>query len=234
MWRETSGPRSAAVCLVALTAFLLGACNMGQVVRAPDEWARDFVQTAKWRNAKRSAPNEVEIITIEHAVAFPGSDEGVSPVERQTLLDFLRHTGLQSSDRVTLHGPLRDFGRHDPVTAKRLETLKAELDAVGIPNEIVEDGRIAPNDPDRIAVLITRAVAITPDCGQTQPARGHRPKWAMGCSNTANLGLMVADPLDLKEGRTMGPADGEFGALRIQRYREGEVQEFETDDTATT
>ena len=56
----------------------------------------------------------------------------------------------------------------------------------------------------------------------------------MGCSNTANLGLMVADPLDLKEGRTMGPADGEFGALRIQRYREGEVQEFETDDTATT
>ena len=45
---------------------------------------------------------------------------------------------------------------------------------------------------------------------------------------------MVVDPLDLEKGSNMGPADGEAAALRIQRYREGEIEELEESETATT
>ena len=40
-----------------------------------------------------------------------------------------------------------------------------------------------------------------------------------GCANERNLGLMVANPADLLRGREPGPADGDFAAFGIQRYR---------------
>ena len=220
--------------LAAAMLFGLSACNSGGFLRGPDEYVRSIVTTAKWRQAKRSADNDVEIISIEHAVAFQGSADALSRQERKDLLDFLRRSQVGGSDRISLHGPLRDFGRHDPVTAARLESLKAELDRLGLKSEIADGGRIAPSDPDQIAVMVTRAIAISPDCSQSPPPRGHRPEFLIGCSNTTALGAMVVDPLDLREGRPMGPADGEAGALGIQRYREGEIEELEEAETQTT
>ncbi len=220
--------------LVAVLLLGLTGCNAGDLFRGPDEYVRSIVTTGKWRQAVRSPDNDVEIITIEHAVAFQSSAEGLSRGERKRLLDFLRRSQIGGSDRISLHGPMRDFGRHDPVTAARLEALKAELDRVGLKSVIADDGRIAPSDTEQVAVLVTRAIAISPDCRQSSPPRGHRPEFVMGCSNTTALGAMVADPLDLREGRTMGPADGEAGALGIQRYRERELEELEDADTQTT
>ncbi len=220
--------------LAAVLLLGLSACNSGGFLRGPDEYVRNVITTGKWRQAERSADNDVEIISIEHAVAFQGSADALSSAERKNLLDFLRRSQVGGSDRISLHGPLRDFGRHDPVTAARLESLKAELDRLGLESRIAEGGRIAPSDADQIAVLVTRAVAISPDCTQSAPPRGHRPKFLIGCSNTTALGAMVADPLDLREGRPMSPADGEAGALGIQRYREGEIEELEEAETQTT
>ena len=44
-----------------------------------------------------------------------------------------------------------------------------------------------------------------------------------GCVNETILGQMVANPADLRRGRTLGPADGEAAARAIERYRRGET-----------
>lgn len=41
----------------------------------------------------------------------------------------------------------------------------------------------------------------------------------LGCANTANLGLMVADPVDLVRGRALAPADGIPAAQAVEKYR---------------
>lgn len=47
-----------------------------------------------------------------------------------------------------------------------------------------------------------------------------RPQYNYNCSNTAALGMMVANPLDLERGRNEGPADGERAAKVIELYRQ--------------
>ena len=42
----------------------------------------------------------------------------------------------------------------------------------------------------------------------------------IGCANATNLGLMVADPGDLRQGRSFGPADGVREAEAVMRYRQ--------------
>ena len=44
-----------------------------------------------------------------------------------------------------------------------------------------------------------------------------------GCSNAANLSLMLANPADLQNGQPLAPADGEATTPAIQRYRADKV-----------
>ena len=46
----------------------------------------------------------------------------------------------------------------------------------------------------------------------------------LGCANTANLGLMLADPGDLRQGRALGRADGVREAGAISRYETDKVK----------
>jgi len=42
-----------------------------------------------------------------------------------------------------------------------------------------------------------------------------------GCYNTLNLDLMVANPSDLVQGRQLPPADAEYSAEFVNKYRAG-------------
>ena len=77
---------------------------------------------------------------------------------------------------------------------------------------VADSHRLDPNDPDD-ALTIGRKI---------------------GCSTNANLGQMVADPLDLQQGRPAGAADGEAASLSIQRYRRGETRELENSELGVT
>jgi pilus assembly protein CpaD len=48
----------------------------------------------------------------------------------------------------------------------------------------------------------------------------------LGCANAVNIGLMVADPADLAEGRQLGTADGIREAEAVVRYRTDKVKEL--------
>ena len=82
-----------------------------------------------------------------------------------------------------------------------------------------------------VNVLITRPVVITPDCSVPQPEPTLRPEQPWGCSVNAALGMMVADPLDLVEGRELGPADAAQASGAMRRYREDKVKEITKEET---
>lgn len=218
----------------AAAALALSGCTTGELTDKPTSWLRSVITTGKWKPVQRAPKNEVEVVTIEHVVDFPSGQTSISPRTMRELRDFLSRSNVNGADRVTLHGPRRDLGLHDPVTRKRLDVLKAELGELGVISTVPSGERLKPADSESVAVLITRAIVIPPDCTQNLPVKGYRPVWAIGCADTVNFGQMVFDPLDLEQGRGMDPADGEARALAIQRYREGEIIPLDESEIDTT
>jgi type IV pilus biogenesis protein CpaD/CtpE len=43
--------------------------------------------------------------------------------------------------------------------------------------------------------------------------------------------MMVADPLDLVEGRELGPADPDHSSAAMRRYREDKVKDINSEET---
>ena len=219
---------------VAASLLLLAGCNTGEVWRTPDEYVGDLFRTAKWRAAERTPENSVELIGIEHVVVFDEGSARMTASERRRLNRFLSQGRLGSGDSVALLGPLRDQGRHDPVTAARLQFVRGELLVMGISATVPLKQRPDLAAREGISVVIQRSVVISPDCEQPKPAPGRRPGFVMGCSNEANLGHMIVDPLDLEQGREADPADGEATALSIERFRARESTEVEEAEAGTT
>lgn len=217
-----------------LAGLALAGCNTTELIDKPTTFLDGVIKTGKWEQMERAPLNEVEIVTIEHVIDYDASATALSNASRRQLSSFLSRSNVNGADRVTLHGPRRDLGGHDPVTSERLEVLRAELSKLGVESHIPPADRIQPSDPDAVALMVTRAITIPPDCTQTPPSGAQRPTFVRGCSNTANLGAMIFDPLDLVEGRPLSDGDGEAAAAAIKRYRDGEIEELENTSTATT
>ena len=220
--------------LLALASLLLSACNSGEALQRPDQYVEELFRTANWRPSDRSPRNEVELVSLEHRVNFAEGAAQFDQKERRLLADFLMRSGIGRGDTVTIHAPRRDGTLHDPVTASRLAFLRGELSVMGIKSIVPMAQAASAVQPEIITVAIERSVVVSPDCAQPLPAVGNRPRFVMGCSNEVNLGLMVVDPLDIEQGREMTPSDGEATTLSIQRYRAGEVREFESIELETT
>lgn len=80
--------------------------------------------------------------------------------------------------------------------------------------------------PNGVTVEIQQARVEVPDCEAYPRALSARidaeaSRRPLGCASTANLGLMVAQPVDLVRGRSMGPADSAPGIKGIEKYRTG-------------
>ena len=180
---------------------------------------------ANWRQLPPVVENQVEPITLVHAVDFAPGERGLREDERQALLVFLQESGVYNGARVEIDGPRGAGGYHDPVTATRMEAIRRSLAELGLQAQVLAKPATLLAKPDgQIVVTVTRAMVILPDCTQPQPDLFERPQHTWSCSTAANLGLMVVDPVDLERGRSPGPADGTASVLAIQRYRKGEVK----------
>lgn len=71
------------------------------------------------------------------------------------------------------------------------------------------------------AVGTAQACLAAPEIVAQRHANGTR---YVPCANGANLRAMVADPADLGEGRTLGPANGEREALAVKTYEQGQIK----------
>ncbi len=206
---------------LAVSAPLLAACNVGDAVTTPDDFIRDVVDYAAWQPSDRLPDSYVELVTLEHVVRYSPTTARFGDDERARLKAFLSRTRVGPKDQVALYGPRRDGGLHDPVTAARLQFLRGELAVLGVPAK-VPAGQLGTGD--QISLVVSRPVVITPDCTQGPAGKSQRPEFVMGCATSANLGNMIANPLDLEAGQEASPADGEAATRAIQRCRADEVK----------
>lgn len=203
------------------TVALLGACHVDPDTQTAGETFRSHtVDSANWQQIPARVVNQVEPITFVHTANFAASETELNPRESDRLLAFLRNSGVHQGARIEIDGPRGGGGYFDPVTAARVADIEAALTSIGLRSEIPARPTTSLLRPeDSIAVSVTRAVVVLPDCNVPQPESAMRPQYTYDCSNTAALGMMVANPLDLERGRNEGAADGERAAKVIELYR---------------
>ncbi len=200
----------------------LSACHVDPNKQNPIELVTSHTfDHANWQQIPGAVENQVEPITFVHSVGFEPGETEVSEGELGRLLAFLQESGVHEGARIEIDGPRSQGGYFDPVTAARVAEIEAELSGIGLRSQIPARPITSLLRPEgAIAVSVTRAVVILPDCSAPQPDFATRPAYTYSCSNTALLGMMIADPLDLERGRNEGAADGEAAAKVIQLYRQ--------------
>ncbi len=200
---------------------LLGACHIDPNTQNPVElFTSHTVDHANWQQIPARVVNQVEPVTFVHTTNFDPGETELNEAESGRLLAFLQSSGVHQGARIEIDGPRGGAGYFDPVTAARVAEIEAELSAIGLRSEVpIRPTTSLLRPDDAIAVSVTRAVVVVPDCSGPQPGPAARPAYNLNCANTAALGLMVAEPLDLKRGRNEGAADGEAAARVIQLYR---------------
>ena len=211
----------------------LGAC--GSVEETNRQIENNLFSHGNWEQLHQQYENRVETVTIEHAISFPMNRASLNKAERRRLVDFLQRSRIGGVDEVTIVGARLAQGHHDPLTAARIEFIKIELDAFGINGgDDHTGGRYDQLSEDQVVIVVDRQIVVTPDCSQAQPDVGDRPNLTSGCSDVANLGMMIADPRDLVEGRPIGPMDGEFAAKGVYDYRTLEDDDKVLEETITS
>jgi pilus assembly protein CpaD len=165
---------------------------------------------------------ELEWVVMQHDVAF---DRAQSVPDARTLAgidSFLDAAEVRMTDEIALApGSGTDRG----LATQRAEALGAALRRrlPGIRVRLL-DSSAGPTD----RLIVGRYVAIQPECPgwQTPEQRyaafrnpDNRPDDNFGCTTAKNLAAMIANPGDLKYGRTLTPADAASQALAIERYR---------------
>jgi pilus biogenesis lipoprotein CpaD len=200
---------------------LLGACHIDPSTQTPaDLFTSHTVDHANWQQIPAKVQTLVEPVTFVHTTNFEAGETELSEAELDRLLAFLQTSGVHQGARIEIDGPRAGGGYFDPVTAARVLVIEAALSDIGLRSEIpVRPNTTLLRPGKAIAVSVTRAVAVLPDCSAPQPEAAMRPEYNFSCSTAAALGMMVANPVDLKTGRNEGAADGEAAARVIQLYR---------------
>lgn len=232
MTPSTSKQTIATAALTAL-ALTLGAC--GSVEETNRRIENSLFSHGNWEQLHQRYENRVERVTIEHTVSFPENRTSLTKAERRGLIEFLQRSRIGSVDEVTVIGSRPQDGNYDALTEARVEFVKIELGAFGIIGADAPEASSADQSKShQVVIVVDRHVVVTPDCSGTQPIAGERPGYMSGCMDVANLGMMVADPRDLVQGRPIGPMDGEYAAKGIFDYRDAEEKETELEEIITS
>jgi pilus assembly protein CpaD len=183
-----------------------------------------LITYATWKQATAPAEPRIQNVALTHPVRFAPHSAALDSAEKTALIEFLSRQSIGSGSRVILKASLptaADTG----LVADRLGEVRRVLAARGL---VVELASAAANgDPDEIGVTAIKAQVAPIACpGYNAPIvldTEQRPILNPGCANAIDLGLMLENPNDLAQGRSLPPADGEGQSLSIQRYRTGQT-----------
>lgn len=186
---------------------------------------------------QRRAAKLVQTVPSETAFAlqFAAGVGAVQDAERGAATRFLRQRATAASDEVYV-----DFGlvANDTLTAERRMTVAEIVAAAGLdPARVMVRENVAGIAGDEVNLTVRRYLVTVPGCPDFTARAGrnfdNQPHSNWGCATATNLGMMVAEPKDLAEGRGGTPGDAEALVLGIQRYRTGQTRELEVTDTNT-
>ena len=220
-------------------AALLGAVLLGGCASMDQDQER-YLNYAAWRQMDEAPQPRLEQVPTRHVVHFPTGVDIMTATDRVTLASFLATNNVGRGAQVAL-SVVNPTAEAVARQASRLETVASTLNRMGIatvaqPPTIDAGPDIIGAQSDDVVVTAYKLAVLPPACpGYNTPVQldeTGRPITVFGCANAANLGLMVADPTDLEEGRTLAPADGEAAALGIKRYRQGVVTPLKIEGTS--
>jgi pilus assembly protein CpaD len=192
-------------CLVGVALLLaLAACRPG---------------AAEYTESEAPKTLALDNATASIAVRFlPGSSRLLAR-DAARLRALAGSGGIAPSDRVTVAAAGRPA-----LAAARFNTIATELLHYRI---VASEGPLAGVPANRAIIETERYLVGLPPCpnwSKLSPlgfANAHASNF--GCATATNLGLMVASPADLAEGRPLGFADAIPAAAAVQRYQGDKV-----------
>lgn len=207
-------------------------------------------QQLGWTEAGSPKNLEVDRASYRHAVYFDTDRAAISGLEEDRLLGFLAAAQPGPRDTIRLEGHADERASdvyNIELAARRAAAVRNLLDDEGYGGVSITSsafGEALPVDPGtgpeawrhnrRVEVVLERYVVTLPPCPDWSRESGtdfaNLPHSNFGCATQTNLGLMVAEPRDLVQGRGLAPADGVQQAEGIVRYRTGKVVELQQEE----
>jgi pilus assembly protein CpaD len=208
--------RNAALSFPAI-ALVLGLAGCGQMIN-------DQITYATWKQSPPDAAPLIAVKPVRFDVTFAGHDGAIDAANETALNEFLATNRIVSGNTVDLAiGPVQPGD--GAMVVKRVDAVESALARRGIAVDSIKG--LSDSQPGTVGILGKMVTVTPPACpGYNAPIHMNteiQPVIVTGCSNEANLDLMVANPADLAAGRPLPPADGEALALSVQRYRQGKV-----------
>lgn len=178
--------------------------------------------TAMWSEVEAPSANKVRLVRFAHPVSFPQGSAALPPAEAVAFGQFISDTALRYGDDVLLV-----TSEGDGLAAKRRSVLSDTLIQRGIrPRPATVPAPALP--AGQVLVQVSRHVLTPAPCGYWNSDSGRDGNNLtlpnLGCANTRNLGLMVANPADLLGRGESTPADAGAAALAVQRYRQDKTK----------
>ena len=237
MLRQHSFKLMALLCLTLATASCAGDPERSEDAQAIADAVNVVFHHGKWRQIPATPENQAETIVFEQRVTF-GAETALLDSAGTAAIDRL----LAEADpvpgslvRLSVAGSQNGTATFDRMTLQRLESVRAALANRGYESALADSAvaSVASLEDHEVGLTVTKVMAVLPDCNQPQPLEPDPPQFerGFGCSSAYNLGVMVADPADLEQGRPLDPADAERASLSILRYRIGEDEPLVVEDT---
>jgi pilus assembly protein CpaD len=151
----------------------------------------------------------------DYVLDVASTGNGLAPGEQERLEGWFRSIGLRYGDRVAVDDPTGSGSGRGEVA--ELLSRRGMSMAGGSPVT-------GPVPAGSVRVVVSRATASVAGCPDwSRPASPELVGSTMsnyGCAMNANLAAMVADPLDLVEGREAGiVSDNDVSTRAINTYR---------------
>ena len=193
--------------------------------------ASDVVE---WTPAEAPKKNQVQRTTAEHVVRYPAHLSTIPHAEKHRLEAFINDQ-LRYPNAVHIY--VTEFGGHGEARLKDLlkRIRKAGVRQNGITVDHYHDEDLGYTGSG-VLLMVERYIVVPPSCPDwtrsLSSVQGAESMPNYGCADTANLGMMIADPRDLIQGKDVGLYDGTRHALSVEMYRKDEVKELITENTS--
>ncbi|MFC3052502.1 CpaD family pilus assembly lipoprotein [Kordiimonas pumila] len=144
--------------------------------------------------------NTVQMVRLPYSVAVEeDATTGLSPKTEREIASFLASVQAGYGDVVLLDGP--------STSPHRITAIADFIKARGL--AFAGTATMGPAPETGVVILyVERYRVITPDCGgweaEVSNQQRNNDSANLGCANTTNLGLMVANPRDLVSGASTG------------------------------
>lgn len=221
-----------------LLAISLGACTGTEMLAttamvATTASGPSFLPIADYNEVPPLKAPVVSPVRHVHQVHFPGDDDSLSASEAELVDRFVRRLAPSYGDHLFV-----ELGSNPTsLSRRRADMVTAYLSRLGYRAGIsASDDR--PVSRDTLNVVVASHLVTLPGCPDWTSPPGNTfsnlPHSNWGCATASNLGMMVADPGHLNEGRAFEPIDGEYAVRAIQRYRNDEIKELAPEDVGVT